>query len=84
MYHAEIQNVDKIIIKQKTMKEQFYEMHRSEAIQILLGKDKVVSTYSNLKLASLLEFYFPQKKRLYLVKEDHLPLAEDRLTAKTF
>jgi len=66
------------------MKEQFYEMHRSEAVHILLGKDKLASTYTNLKLAELLESYFPEKGRLYLVKEDHLPLAENRLTSKTF
>ena len=62
----------------------FYEMHRSDAIHILLGKDKLVSTYTNLKLAELLENYFPEKSRLYLVKEDHLPLAKDSLTTKTF
>jgi len=66
------------------MTEQFFEMHRSEAIQILLGKDKIASTYTNLKLAELLEWYFPEMERLYLVKEDHLPLAENRLTSKTF
>jgi len=66
------------------MKEPFFEMHRSDAVQILLGKDKLSSTYSNLKLASLLEFYFAGKKRMYLVKEDHLPLGEYTLTVKTF
>jgi len=66
------------------MEETFYEMHRSEAIQVLLGKDVLASTYSNLKLAEKLEKYFPKKKRMYLVKEDHLPLNGDTLTAKTF
>ena len=66
------------------MEETFYEMHRSEATQILLGKDRFASTYTNLKLAELLESHFPGKGRLYLVKEDHLPLSENCLTAKTF
>jgi len=66
------------------MEKMFYEMHRSDAVQILLGKDKLASTYTNLKLAELLENYFPGKDRLYLVKEDHLPLAKDSLTTKTF
>lgn len=66
------------------MEKQFYEMHRSEAVQILLGKDKIASTYTNLKLAELLENYFPEKPRAYLVKEDHLPLSGDILSSKTF
>ena len=66
------------------MKETFYEMHRSEAIQVLLGKDKLSRTYTNLKLAEKLEKLFPDKKRMYLVKEDHLELSGDVLTAKTF
>ena len=66
------------------MKETFYEMHRSEAIQVLLGKDKLARTYTNLKLAEKLEKCFPKKKRLYLVKEDHLKLSGDVLTAKKF
>ena len=66
------------------MKETFYEMHRSEAIQVLLGKDKFARTYTNLKLAEKLEKLFTKKKRLYLVKEDHLELNGDTLTAKTF
>jgi len=66
------------------MEETFYEMHRSDAVQILLGKDKLASTYTNLKLADQLEKHFPEKKRLYLVKEDHLDLSGDKLTAKTF
>ena len=66
------------------MEKQCYEMHRSEAVQILLGKDKIASTHTNLKLAELLESYFPEKERFYLVKEDHLPLSEICLTSKTF
>jgi len=66
------------------MNEPFYEIHRSEAVQILLGKDAIASTYSNLKLAAKLEKHFPNKKRMYLVKEDHLPLSENKLTSKTF
>ena len=66
------------------MEETFYEMHRSDAVQILLGKDKLASTYTNLKLADQLEKHFPEKKRLYLVKEDHLDLSGDKLIAKTF
>lgn len=65
------------------MDKQFYEMHRSDAIQVLLGKDKLASTYTNLKLAELLESHFPEKERMYLVKEDHLPL-ENQITLKSF
>ena len=66
------------------MEETFYEMHRSEAIQVLLGKDKLARTYTNLKLADKLEKHFPEKKRMYLVREDHIDLDGDVLTAKTF
>jgi len=66
------------------MKETFYEMHRSEAVQVLLGKDKLASTFTNLKLAEQLEKQFPNKKRLYLVREDNIDLEGDTLTAKTF
>ena len=66
------------------MKETFYEMHRSEAVQVLLGKDKVASTFTNLKLAEQLEKQFPDKKRLYLVREDNIKLEGYTLTAKTF
>ena len=66
------------------MKKQFFEMHRSEAIQVLLGNDKLARTRTNLNLAEMLEMKFPSKERLYLVKEDHLPLGEYRLTSKTF
>ena len=66
------------------MEKTFYEMHRSDAVQILLGKDRFASTYTNLTLAEKLEKVFPKKKRMYLVKEDHLKLSGDVLTAKTF
>ena len=66
------------------MKKQFFEMHRSESVQVLLGKDKLARTRTNLNLAEMLEMKFPSKERLYLVKEDHLPLGEYRLTVKTF
>ena len=66
------------------MDKEFYEMHRSEAVQVLLGKDKLASTYTNLKLAELLESRYPGKDRLYLVKEDHLPLAGLTVNSKTF
>jgi len=65
------------------MDKQFFEMHRSDAIQVLLGKDKLVSTYTNLKLAKLLEEFFPEKERMYLVKEDHLEL-KNSLSVKSF
>ncbi len=66
------------------MKKTFYEMHRSVAVQILLGKDKLAQTYTNLKLAELLETHFPEKESMYLVKEDHLPLGDLKRTLKTF
>ena len=66
------------------MEKTFYEMHRSDAVQILLGKDRFANTYSNLKLAEKLEKLFTKKKRMYLVKEDHLKLSGYILTAKTF
>jgi hypothetical protein len=66
------------------MREIFYEMHRSEAVLVLLGKDKIARTYTNLKLAELLESHYPGRGRLYLVKEDHLPLGELILTSKSF
>ena len=66
------------------MKEQFYEMHRSEAVHVLLGKDKLASTYTNLKLAEQLEKHFPDKQRMYLVREDHITLQGNILSSKTF
>ena len=66
------------------MEKTFYEMHRSDAVQILLGKHKAASLYTNLKLADLLETHFPEKKRMYLVREDNIDLEGNILTAKTF
>ena len=61
----------------------FYEIHRSDAIEILLAQEKHPRFYSNLRLAELLEEYFPEKNRNYIVKEDDLEL-NNPLTAKTF
>jgi hypothetical protein len=62
----------------------FYEMHRSDAVQVLLAKEKYPKFYTNLELAKLLEEYFPDKKRNYIVKEDNLPLSDKSLTHLTF
>ena len=70
-------------LKDKTM-ENYYEIHRSEAITILLGVIKHPQLASNIMLAECLEIYFPDKKRTYIVKEDDLVLGENQLTAKTF
>jgi hypothetical protein len=63
----------------------FFEIHRSDAIYLLLSKEKNPTSYTNLRLAELLEEYFPEKSenRSYVVKEDDLPL-ENKLTSKTF
>jgi hypothetical protein len=61
----------------------FYEIHRSDAIQVLLSKEKSPQLHSNLELAELLEDYFPEKKRSYIVKEDDLPL-ENALIVSDF
>jgi hypothetical protein len=61
----------------------FYEIHRSDAIQVLLSKEKSPQLHSNLELAELLEDYFPKKERSYIVKEDDLPL-ENALTVSDF
>lgn len=67
------------------MKEKlFYEMHRSDAIQILLRKVKHPSVHTNLKLAELLEEYFPEKERSYIVIEDIHPLKNNYLTVSNF
>jgi len=63
--------------------EKIYEMHRSDAIEILLTKESNPLVHTNLKIGDLLEEYFPEKGRQYLVKEDNLPL-QNSLTAKTF
>jgi hypothetical protein len=64
--------------------EQFFELHRSDAIQILLSKEKTPTQYTNLKLAELLEEYFPEKARSYIVKEDDIPLEGNTLTFLEF
>lgn len=63
--------------------EKFYEIHRSDAIKILLTQEKYPMQHSNLTLAELLEEHFPEKNRNYIVKEDNLEL-NNPLTAKTF
>jgi hypothetical protein len=62
----------------------FYEIHRSDAIKVLLSKEKNPSLHTNLRLAELLEKYFPEKGREYIVKEDDLELGENSLTSSTF
>jgi hypothetical protein len=52
----------------------FFEIHRSEAIKLLLKVDKNPTQYTNLTLAEMLEQHYPEKKRGYIVKEDDLPL----------
>lgn len=68
------------------MEKNFYEIHRSEAIQVLLlsGKERAPRVHTNLKLAELLEEYFPAKKRMYIVKEDNIDLKGNIITARTF
>ena len=53
---------------------EFYEVHRSTAIKLLLDVDKNPTQHTNLTLAEMLEKHFPQKERSYIVKEDDLPL----------
>jgi len=53
---------------------EFYEVHRSTAIKLLLDVDKNPTRHTNLTLAEMLEKHFPQKERSYIVKEDDLPL----------
>ena len=59
-----------------------YEMHRSEAITVLLKVVKHPQLFINLELADLLENLNPN--RIYIVKEDVLELGKMFLTAKTF
>jgi hypothetical protein len=59
-----------------------YEMHRSEAETVLLKVIKNPRPFSNIELAELLENLNPT--RIYIVKEDILPLGNMALTAKTF
>ena len=55
----------------------FYEIHRSTAIEALLKYEKHPTMHTNLRLAELLEEYYPQKNRSYIVKEDNLTLKEN-------
>ena len=66
------------------MENKFYEMHRSDAIQILLAKERSPHFHTNLELARLLEFYYPEKDRSYIVKEDSLSLSKPVITFKQF
>jgi hypothetical protein len=54
--------------------ENYYQLHRSTAINALLTKEKNPTQYTNLKLADLLESYYPEKARFYIVKEDNIEL----------
>ena len=54
--------------------EEFYQIHRSTAVAILLASEQNPLQYTNLQLAELLEEQFPEKDRSYIVKEDQLPL----------
>ena len=53
---------------------EFYEVHRSTAVKLLLDVDKNPTQYTNLTLAEMLEKHFPKKERSYIVKEDDLSL----------
>lgn len=59
-----------------------YEMHRSEAITVLLKVVKHPQLFINLELADLLENI--NSNRIYIVKKDVLELGHMVLTAKTF
>lgn len=63
----------------------FYEMHRSDAVQLLLRWEKNPNKHTNLRLGELLEDYYPGKSvnRTYIVKEDNL-LLKNSLNIKTF
>lgn len=52
----------------------FYEIKRSVASTALLKYLRHTEKYTNLEMADLLEEYYPNKIRSYIVKEDHLPL----------
>ena len=58
-----------------------HEIHRSEAITVLLKLCKHPQMFNNVELADLLEDINSQ--HIYIVKEDHLEL-KNPLTAKTF
>jgi len=58
--------------------EDYYQIHRSTAQTALLAKidlkEKNVLASSNIELGNLLEEYYADKYRSYIVKEDNLPL----------
>ena len=55
-----------------------FEMHRSDAITVLLSKENVPSQYTNLRLAHLLEFYYPNYNRSYLIRDDDIVIANTK------
>jgi hypothetical protein len=63
----------------------FYEIHRSDAVNILLRWERHPNKHTNVRLGELLEEYHPGKStnRTYIVKEDDLPL-DNPLTLNTF
>ena len=54
--------------------ETYYEIHRSTAITALLVKERQPLMHTNLQLGDLLTEAYPEMDRLYIVKEDDLPL----------
>ena len=65
--------------KFKNMEEkEVFEIHRSTAIDLLLGTYRSPQIFTNLQLADMLEEEFESKNRAYLVKEDHLELNSTR------
>ena len=53
---------------------EFYQIHRGTAIEMLLGIYRNPSIYTNLDLADKLEKHYASKQRCYIVKEDDLEL----------
>ena len=58
------------------MEKEIVEIHRSTAIDALLAHEKNPLIHTNLKIAELLEEYYPDKNRAYIVKEGYLELKE--------
>ena len=56
------------------MEKQVFEIHRGTAIDALLAHEKNPLIHTNIKIAELLEQYYPEKS--YIVKEDFLELKE--------
>jgi len=61
-----------------------YEMHRSDAITVLLKVCKHPQLLTNIEMAEELEDKFPTKDRSYLVREDDIELSGKVLTPITF